>query len=124
MKGLTMNHEQIFNNALEAGREAFKACTPQAMVVTESDLRGNPIGRSWVVNEGVCGFAEVRIKGNTSFGRRASKTKSFRKSYEGGLYYWVSENSQSLERKEAFAHAMARYLTSMGIEAYSTSRLD
>jgi hypothetical protein len=98
--------------------EAVKQHTPTPMHVTDGE-------NNWVIDDGVCGFAEVRLpKGNTSFARWAKKNTPFEKHYGGGLYLWVSDYNQSMERKEVYARTYADVLNRHGIDAYSTSRMD
>ena len=98
--------------------EAVKQHTPTPMHVTDGK-------NNWVIDDGVCGFAEVRLpKGNTSFARWAKKNTAFEKHYGGGLSLWVSDYNQSMERKEVYARTYADVLNRHGIEAYSTSRMD
>jgi hypothetical protein len=108
---------EIFRAAHEAGHEAAMAAIHEAMVVTDGK-------NFWHCDEGLCGFAWVGFKGNTSFGRWTKQNKLTRKSYTGGLHLWVSDYNQSYDRKRAYAEAFARKLNEYGIEAYSDSRLD
>ena len=123
----TTDFTGLWNEATAAGLAALEAATPAPMVVYEAEGfsdRPKPGGKSWHVPEGLCGFASVRFKGNTSFGRWASKTGRATKAYEGGLYVWVSEGGQSYDRKRAYAGAFAEVLRNAGIEAWAESRLD
>lgn len=114
----------IHKVAQSAGLEAGMNALPEPMMVTESDLMGNPIGRSWTVSEGACGFAWVTFAGNTPWGRWAKAQGIASKGYPKGLQIWVSEFNQSVDRKEAYAQAYAKVLREHGIEAYAQSRLD
>ncbi len=114
----------IHKVAQSAGLEAGMNALPEPMTVTESDLMGNPIGRSWTVSEGACGFAWVTFAGNTAWGKWAKAQGIASKGYPKGLQIWVSEFNQSVERKEACAQAYAKVLREHGIEAYAHSRLD
>jgi hypothetical protein len=72
-----------------------------------------------------CGFASIRFRGNTAFGRWALKVGIARKSTMGGLYINVAAYGQSVVLKAAFAEAFAEVLRANGIDdAYATSRLD
>jgi len=113
-------HKVAHSAGLEAGMNAL----PEPMTVTEADLMGNPIGRSWTVSEGACGFAWVTFAGNTPWGRWAKAQGIASKGYPKGLQIWVSEFNQSVDRKEAYAQAYAKVLREHGIEAYAQSRLD
>ena len=85
----------------------------------------SPVTQQWTVNEGPCGFAEVRLpKGNSSFAHWAKKNAGFRKHYYGGVSFWVSDFGQSMDRKYEFARAAASILNEHGIDAYASSRLD
>jgi hypothetical protein len=112
--------EQTWQRAVTAGHEAALECTPKAMGVYD------PVtGDGWLVHEGPCGFAEIRLsKGNTSFARWAKKNAGFKKHYYGGLYYWVSNYNQSMERKYAFAKAACDVLRASGVDCFPTSRMD
>ena len=114
----------IHKVAQSAGLEAGMNALPEPMTVTEADLMGNPIGRSWTVSEGACGFAWVTFAGNTPWGRWAKAQGIASKGYPKGLQIWVSEFNQSVDRKEAYAQAYAKVLREHGIEAYAQSRLD
>jgi hypothetical protein len=117
----------LFAKADKAGKEAAGKCIPTPMVVTE---RSNPlddnskIEKSWLVPQGMCGFASIRFKGNTSFGKWAAKNNLAKKSHDGGLYIWVHDYNQSVELKSAYAYAFARVLNDAGIKAFAESRLD
>ena len=113
-------HKVAQGFALEAGTNAL----PEPMTVCEADLMGNPIGRSWTVSEGACGFAWVTFAGNTPWGRWAKAQGIASKGYPKGLQIWVSEFNQSMARKEAYAYAYAKVLREHGIEAYAHSRMD
>lgn len=118
----------LYQRAIDAGVAAAAACIPAPMVVVEADpLTDKPIGRSWVVDSGPCGFAWVNVyPGNSSFALWLKKTGSgWRKPYgESGLQLWIGDYGQSVERKSAFAEAFAAVLRDAGIKAYAGSRLD
>lgn len=112
--------EPIWQKAYEAGVAAGQGHEPKPMGVVDTLS-----GQNWIVSEGVCGFAEIKVKGNTSFGRWAKKHAGFKKGYPQGLYFWVSAFGQSYERKVAFAKAAVAVLNENGIDdAYYSSRLD
>lgn len=120
---------ELVTSAYKAGHAAATTVVPPVMVVTEhaSPLDDNsPVVQQWVVPAGPCGFAEVKFKGNTAFGRWMKAHQLARHSdYEGGNYIWVSAYDQSVTRKECFARAFAQVLREGGVaDAYSTSRLD
>jgi len=128
---------QIMAEALDAGKKALDACTPTPMVVTQhaNMLDDNsPVVKAWHVPSGVCGFAQINIRMNTPQNKKflgdlkkarlVGEHKSWSKAYNGGFMYWVSLGGQSMELKEAYAHAFAKVLTSYGITAYAQSRMD
>ena len=111
-------YEQVVLEAHIVAHQAVKKHTPTPMHVTDGK-------NNWVIDDGVCGFAEVRLpKGNTSFARWAKKNTAFEKHYGGGLYLWVSDYNQSMERKQVYARTYADVLNRHGIDAYATSRMD
>lgn len=111
--------EQVFNEAWNAGIAAATSIVPRTMVV--QDMNGNVVD---VVPEGPCGFAWLKVKGNTSFGKWLAKHHRARPGYPKGIELWISEYGQSYERKAAHAQAMASYLRGKGIDAWCGSRLD
>jgi hypothetical protein len=111
------NAQAILQQAQQAGNAAFEAEVPQPMIVTG-------MGQTHVVDDGVCGFAWVKIKGNTAFGRYCAKQGYARRAYGGGLAFYPGHLSQSYDRKMAWARAFARVLESHGISAYATGHLD
>ena len=111
-----MTYETVWAQAMDAGEMAAMACTPTPMIV--QGYEDQPV---W---DGVCGFASVRYKGNTGFGRWARKTGRAEKSYSGGLYTYVSGYGQSYERKKAFAQGFAAVLQANGVDAWVDARID
>lgn len=108
-------HEQAHIAGMKAGNE----CAPTPMIVAGSG------GYREYVSDGVCGFAWVKFKGNTSFGRGMKKLGLARPAYPTGLSVWVSEFDQSMQRKEAYARAYAAVLRDAGItDASAGSRMD
>jgi len=127
----------IFNEAVKAGEDALNKCEPTPMVVEKHTnmLNDNsPVEKAWCVPDGVCGFAWISLKANTPSNRsflndmkRAGflgEHGKFSKSYNGGYQYWVSQGGQSMQKKEAFAHAFADTLRKYGITCYVQSRMD
>lgn len=121
--------EQILQEAIQAGREAAKAAQVVPMVVGEAIGLSNQINYNKPVEyvaDGVCGFAWVTVKpANSRFAKFMVKRGIAKKSgYEPGVYVWISDYNQSMQRKSAHARAMAKVLTDYGINAYSQSRMD
>lgn len=114
--------QELWDEALVAGDQAARRCVPTPMVV-ESRTAGEV--KQYYVPMGVCGFANIRFKGNTSFGRWAKKTERATKSYSGGLITSVHVGGQSYEIKKAYAQAFAARLREGGVDdAYFTANLD
>lgn len=119
----------LWAKAEAAGLAAGSGASPTPMVVGEADGLSNKIkdgAPRYFVPEGACGFAWVVVRpGNSSFARWAKKFKDARPEYGGGTCVkWVREFNQSVERKEAYAHAFAKVLSEAGINASARSRLD
>jgi ABC-type bacteriocin/lantibiotic exporter with double-glycine peptidase domain len=121
--------ESAARAARNAGFEALAieahAAGLRAVAETECEPMAVSDGRTlWVVNDGPCGFAWIKVPANSAFGRWALKRELFRKSISGGAMLWVSDFNQSHQRKQAYAHAYAEALRAAGIEAFADSRLD
>ncbi len=118
----------IVKLANEAGRKAVEGFTPTPMIVgTPTTLFGNdidPTKQTYFVADGVCGFAWVRFKGNTSFGKWAKAKGLARDAYPTGLAISIHDYNQSLQKKEVHASAFAAVLREHGISAWSESRMD
>ena len=116
----------IYTEARTAGIAAGIAARPTPMHIVEADAFGRPLPGAIVhrENEGPCGFAWVSFKGNTPFGRWAKKQGISRAGYPSGQEIACHEFNQSLERKEAYANAFAKVLTSYGIACHAGSRMD
>lgn len=109
--------EEIFEEAMKAGREAGTATKPVPMVVGHAIGFSSQIDYSKpteFVEDGVCGFAWVKLKpANHPFVKWAIDTGRARKdSYEGGASISIRDYNQSMQRKEAHARAMAAVLKS------------
>jgi hypothetical protein len=134
---------KIHREAVEAGMNALKNAEVIPMVVQEHVNMiddNSPVAKQWVVEGGVCGFAWISFKANTKENRKflaglkkaglAGEDKyekgniKWGKSYKSGFQYWVSQGGQSMQKKEAFAHAFAEVLHAHGITAYAGSRMD
>ena len=113
--------DQIWQEAYDAMLQAGTAAHPTPMVVVTR--HGEHIE---TIADGLCGFAWVVIKPATSrFAVWLRKNKLADPAYGGGLQIWISAFNQSITRKEAGAHAMARvFRERLGINAYAQSRLD
>tara|TARA_R100000656_G_scaffold111827_1_gene83846 strand:- start:429 stop:803 length:375 start_codon:yes stop_codon:yes gene_type:complete len=124
---MKLNYEKILAEAHKAGLAAGSAKVATPMTLVESDLFDNPIGKTYYVPEGPCGFAWVvtHEHGNGKFVKYLKSAGGGDKYYGGGYYVkWVREFGQSIEKKESYADAYAAVLKGYGIKAYSGSRLD
>lgn len=119
-KATDLKFAAILSEAFAAGAAAGAAAVPTPMVVSED----RPGGKNWFVPDGVCGFGWVTLKGNTAFGKWASKNGHARKGYPSGLSISSKLMTQSLTRNEAWAHAVADVLNANGIAARGESRID
>jgi hypothetical protein len=111
--------ENLHSLATSRGQNAATNCIPLPMTVLDQYRN-----QEWYEPEGVCGFAWVRIKGNTPFGRWARGQGIARKAYGGGLQIRIRDYNQSMDRKYAHANAYALTLREHGIEAWADSRMD
>lgn len=120
--------QALYNSANQAGVAAAEKMVPQAMVVSQhSDVLNDasPVVKQWYVPDGVCGFAWVKVfPGNSPFANWLKKKQLAHKAYSGGVDIWVSAYGQSMQKKEAYAHAFASVLSAAGIKAYPGSRMD
>jgi hypothetical protein len=130
-QGRYAQYELIWRRAHGAGLDAGEACTPTPMVVSQHANPLNdssPVSKAWFVGDGACGFAWVVVRpGNCAFAKWLVKNGHARKAYGGGVQVWVSQFSQSMARKEAYASAFAKVVTAAGlpgVTAYSNSRMD
>lgn len=122
-----MNFQAIHDQAHAAGHAAATGMTPTPMVVGTAIGFSNQLDRTkptYLVEDGVCGFAWVAFAGNTAWGRWAKKAGIARAHYPKGLCVWVRDYNQSMQRKEAYATAYAQVLRDNGIDAYPGSRMD
>ena len=129
---MKLNYKKILAYAHNAGMAAGSAKVATPMTLVDSDLFVNPIGKTYYVPEGPCGFAYV-ITNEHGNGKFVKYLKSSSNGYRGagekyyyGGYYVTNPNEfgQSVEKKEAYADAYAKVLNDYGIKAYSFSRLD
>ena len=109
----------LIDAALAAGRAAGTAVNPAPMGVTDGNT-------TWIVEDGVCGFAWVNVKpGNSPIAKAlVAANLASRDSYAGGVTHWVHDFNQSMTRKEAYARAFAATLAAAGIFARPGSRMD
>jgi hypothetical protein len=120
-----MEFSELYSKAHAAGMAAGQSVIPDPMIVQQVGLDNRVIKTYAPVMDGVCGFAWVKIKGNTGFARWAKKAGVARSSYPNGLQIWVGEFNQSMTRKEAYAEAFATVLRAHGVvEAAGYSRMD
>lgn len=134
---------ELYARADAAGRKAVAATVPTPMGVQESRLDiidgklvDVPVGQTYIVSGGVCGFAWVNIKpGTSTFARWLVKTgKARADSYYGGVVIWGAPRGvieaydggygQSMTLKEAYSNAFATVLREAGIRAHASSRMD
>lgn len=118
----------LYEEADARGFQAAEAAIPTPMIVGEETTPFSGVmdysKPTYFVADGLCGFAWIKFKGNTAFGRWAKKQGYATPAYNGGLQVRVAGFNQSVTRKEAYAHAFAETLRAAGIEAYAESRLD
>ena len=122
---------RIYDTADAEGLAALNACVPVPMVVQEhaNMLDDNsPAVKQWIVPGGVCGFAWVNIKPGTNKFCNWLKTTGLAKrdEYNGGITIWVHHGGQSMQIKEAYAHAFARVIREAipELRVYAMSRMD
>lgn len=130
---------KIHQEAFDAGIAAMNKAEVVPMVVQEHVNMADdnsPVAKQWIVEGGVCGFAWVQFKANTTPNRKFlaglkkaglagdKATAKWGKSYQGGYQYWVSVGGQSMQKKEAFARAFAEILQKHGLTVYAGSRMD
>ena len=124
-----MNCEQLFSQADAAARAAVANMQVQSMTVREHANPlddSSPVVRQYHVEDGVCGFAWVKIRPargkfvNWLKKNKIGKTDSF----EGGYMIWISDYNQSMQKKETYACVFSKVLSDNGIRAYAMSRMD
>ncbi len=126
-----MEFGALMQEAMAAGAAKVAALNVVPMVVQQKADPMNdssPVVKQWFVEDGVCGFAWVKVKGVGKFANWLKANKfpglSVHKGYPGGLEISVHAYNQSLQKKEAFAYGMADVLKAAGISAYASSRMD
>ena len=121
--------QKVYDEAHAAGMKAGNEHKPTPMVVgSPTTPLGNDIDttkKMYHVSSGVCGFAWISFKGNTSWGRWAVKNVNAKNDHPTGKMIWVHEFGQSMEKKLAYARAFARHLRENGVkDAWHRSRMD
>lgn len=119
----------LFKMAHEAGMIAGEAARPMPMHVVEHanpfDDNSAIVRRYAPVMDGICGFAWINIRpARGAFVNWLKSQDKGHKGYHGGYDVWVGAFGQSLERKQAYAHAFAEILRENGIKAFAYSRMD
>lgn len=127
---MSAEFKKLWVEAVTAGNEAVMKAKVVPMVVgTPKSLFSNEIDYSQpveVVEDGACGFAWINVKPGTSAFAKWLKAQGYARKdeYYGGVTVWVSQFNQSVQKKEAYARAVAKVLRDAGIKAYAASRLD
>ena len=119
----------MFDYAHQKGLEAGREHKPQSVVFgSPSTPLGDDVDLSKpydVVDDGVCGFAWVRILPGTCQAARFAKEKwNGRKGHPSGVSVFCHEFNQSMERKYAYALAFATVLCDYGFLAVPEARMD
>jgi len=126
-------HVALWNRGRAAALEAGKNAIPTPMVVGtptpetmwEPQGKLDPNQPQYYVEDGVCGFAWVKVRpGTSSFARWLKKQGHGYSAYRGGIDVSISDFGQSMQRKEAAAKAMAKVWADAGINCYAQSRMD
>ena len=111
----------VWSDAFSTAWDAGMRVEPEPMVVTATTACGTA---DYHVSDGVCGFAWIEFKGNTRFAKWARDAGLSYNAYPTGHMISCRHFGQSMQRKEAWAYAMARQLKLHGIEVRPCSRLD
>jgi hypothetical protein len=141
-KAQTAEFEALIAKCAAAGAAAHAGAKPTPMFVgTPKDMMASLTGGNdggfdpaepvYKVNDGVCGFSWVTVYPATSAFARFCKSKGYgSRGYYGGLELklWSfgaePRMSQSYERGQAAAYAVAEVLCEAGFKAYAGGRLD
>jgi len=110
-----MNYSLIHEDCHAAGLAAgIKAETNAMIVGSPKSLLDNEIDytkKTYLLDEGPCGYAWVTIRpGNSKLANAYKKLGLAKKAWNGGVDFWVSEFGQGVQRKEAYARAYAAKL--------------
>lgn len=125
-----MSPDEIYKDAHAAGCKAWEECTPNGVTFGQAKgLTGNEIvpGTESYCSEGLCGFAWIIVKpARGPFIKYCKENNIGSKHCYPGWYIpargpW---DSQSVERKEAYATAFAGVLRENNIYCSNSSRLD
>ena len=119
----------LCEEADKAGKKAADEKQVVPMVVNQHENMlddSSPVKKSWLVDQGVCGFAWINVRdGRKPFSRFLKKFGYGRTdSYYGGITIWVGDYGQSLQLKEAYAYAFNSVLHEANIDSYASSRMD
>lgn len=122
--------QDLFSKAHAAGMAALLTTVPATMRLVGTDSDG--VMKVIVVPDGPCGFAWVSIKPATApfakWLKATGKARGGNCSGGSGLSYWVSEGSQSYEKKRRYARAFADVLKAANLAGvksiYADGRLD
>lgn len=121
-------YTRLFADADRAGQKAADAFTPTPMIVgSPTTPLGNdidPAKPTYLVSEGVCGFAWVWMKGTSGFARWAKANGLARNGYPNGVMFRARIAGQSMQRREAYAQAFAAVLRDAGLDCYVETRMD
>jgi hypothetical protein len=119
----------LFAKADAAGQAAIAACRPTPMIVGDAKgLFSNEIDYSrptYYVEDGVCGLAWVEIRPSRGGIATWMKENGYGRydDYRRCHYMSARENSQSMQKKEAYCHAFAAVMREAGIDCYTASRM-
>ena len=125
-----MDAQAIYEQAHAAGCKAWEDCSPNPVTWgMAKSLVGNEIvpGTESTCTEGLCGFAWIIVKpARGPFVTYCKRNDIGRKHVYPGWYIGARGpfDSQSIERKEAYAYAFAGVLREHGVNCYVGSRLD
>jgi hypothetical protein len=125
---MKINLSDLYQSAHAAGNAAVESTVVRPMIV---HWHGDPVSldgeikQTYVVDDGVCGFASVIVKpANSAFAKYLKDNHGAYKSYYGGVSLSIHDFNQSLQKKEAYAKAFAGVLVDAGINAHYESRMD
>ena len=124
---MKLNLSALYESAHAAGNAAVESTIVRPMIVRWCDplsYTGEAV-QEYVVDDGVCGFANVIVKpANSAFAKYLKDNHGAYKSYYGGISLSISAFNQSLQKKEAYAKAFTDVLVNAGINAHYESRMD